>query len=200
MREDNRKYATTIPPDNSEPKSKPNWREAFEQALARGGEPEDGCRFCATAGEDKARGRYDCAKCVIGPSCTSVFDTPLDNFERRAGCRYVLKHTQDFTDTDEIRGHIADALTILGKDELREEFVGKAEEKKRYGCFDSDGGGMTYRREGASSEHEPKYEPDLRYTLREGTDENVIGTIIAAFHTKDRRDEYLDFLKEKTDA
>ena len=182
-------------------RDKPNWREAFEWVLRRGGAWAFGsseCAFCQiTKPLLSPKPTNTCFPCPLDPpgaACYEAFRDEVDNSERRTICRYVLKHNQDFTDRDEIRGHIADALTVLGKDDACEKFLWKAEESKKYYAAKSLG---YYGVIGAiTGEHHPSdIWPDLRYLIAESG-----GPYIIAFRDEDTHNKVLAFLNGEKDA
>lgn len=175
-------------------KSPPNWREAFEQVLAKGGESAGNygdCRFCQTF-EGGYCGPENCKCCPIfavdgggyGGSCCNVFgDDFMDNSERRAICRHVLATVKDFTNVTKIRERIAEML------DDPEKFLGKAElEKVDYIHFNA-GGGMIYAPRCTVDE----YTPLLRYQIQIRTAGKFDDTIIA-FRDEKTRDLVLEFL------
>lgn len=105
-----------------------DWKEAFEQNLAKGGNfSPDGCIFCEF---NNTHIKENCDGCVLtgfAMGCTDIFGFgDMDNSERRAICRHVLATVKDFTDRDEIRKRIAEMLD----DETRRKFLGAAEERE----------------------------------------------------------------------
>jgi len=178
---------------------KPNWKEAFEWALARGGVScltVTGCNFCVLAGHaDKgSRTGKDCSDCPLNVVNSKGTDTcariKLDDSERRAICRHVLATVKDFTDRDEIRARIAEMLD----DDAREKFVGKA--KAEYHRFDLAATG--FMRVGGNTK--VVIQPNrLAYTIIEGKypkDVNDEENFIAAFRDAELRDLVLKLLRE----
>ena len=172
---------------------KPNWREAFEQALAGGGGTAsyEDCGFCRLAGvaDGSISKCPGCPLLVSGCSsstlfrraCRKVFGSSMDNSERRAICRHVLATVKDFTDRAEIRARIAEMLD----DDAREKFLGKAESKISYEGYDGDSDSpMIYRAHWVD-----KHTPEFLYTI-----ENNISGHIAAFRDEITRDRVLAFL------
>ena len=184
----------------------PNWKEAFEWALAKGGVScinVTFCNFCVLAGHaDKGRRTgKDCSDCPLNVVNSKGTDTcasiKLDNSDRRAICRYVLKHTEDFTDRDEIREHIADALTILGKDDAREKFLGKPEpEKVRY---DKTSLGSGYEWPTKFRESLRAAAGELRHVITKKGN-HWPDNIIAAFRDEETRDRVLELLNGEGDG
>ena len=171
----------------------PNWKEAFEQVLAKGGNYDDDslCRFCRTKGDG------DCPRicplsCLTSTgnnySCTDIFIHGMDNSERRAICRHVLATVQDFTDRDEIRARIAEMLDdpekFLGKPEAR--YCGM-EPESYYGAII----GPPHRYFPPSTNAD--IWPDLHYIITERR-----GAHIAAFRDKETQDRVLAFLNGET--
>ena len=118
----------------------PNWKEAFEQVLAKGGETAGNfskCRFCQIVDVDNTSCPDKCGLCPIfavdsggysGP-CSNVFGPDkMRDSERCAICRHVLATVKDFTDRDEIRARVAEML------DDPEKFLGKPEPEKPGWC------------------------------------------------------------------
>ncbi len=178
-------FGTSLsPPDNSEPcKSPPNWREAFEQVLAKGCEiavVDAECAFC--------RLTEGCAGCPVenktnGCACADYW-LALDSSLRRAIFRHVLKTVKDFTDVSEIRARISEML------DDPERFLGKAEpEKIKYETW-----WLTepYKRPAHTGDNGNYGEgPALGYGIN--TDFGV-ENLIAAFRDEATRDRVLEFL------
>lgn len=98
-------------------KPTPNWREAFEQVLAKGGKlnGSEDCGFCQIKGVGEHDQGDKCHGCVLDAGmkpypCELFLKCFMDNSERRAICRHVLLTVKDFTDRDEIRARIAEML------------------------------------------------------------------------------------------
>jgi len=173
----------------------PNWKEAFEKVLAKGGEPASKfpeCQFCIISGiknisdTDKCLG---CPLCAVLKSpcfserCWRFLKSYMDNAERRAICRHVLATVKDFTDRDEIRARIAEMLD----DDAREKFLGKAKRKE----YTVDTGVYIYHYEdkvAGNALRAPNGVTPLRYLIRRA------GCFTAAFRDEDTRDRVLAFL------
>ena len=127
-----------------------------------------------------------------GGGCIPVIgENFMDNSDRRTICRYVLKQGGDFIGYDDARRLIADALTVLGKDDAREKFLGKAKDRPHYYVikpistafyrgFDKDCGAF-----------EVRTWPVLKYMVAE---EN--GGHIAAFRDEDTARKVAEFLND----
>lgn len=168
-------FRETLSPDNTESKSPPNWREAFEQVLAKGcAVAEDGteCLFCRLTD-----GCADCPVVNRGNEECCEFWSDLDSSLRRAIFRHVLAAVKDFTDVSEIRERIAEML------DDPEKFLGKAEPEKEYEAFhlmDS------YEHHGA---------PKLKYAIQKMRDSHHhIEEIVIACRDEETRDRVLEFL------
>ena len=133
-KDDFKKLADAMGKPDAPFKSKPNWKEAFEQVLAKGcavaPTPSD-CMFCIVANKARLPGNEPCGICPLHwdglKDCGGPWEE-LDGSLRRAIFRYVLKTVKDFTDRDEIRARIAEML------DDPEKFLGKAEPEKPGWC------------------------------------------------------------------
>ena len=172
---------------------KPNWREAFEQVLARGGKPTgfSTCKFCVILGVNVFTCPNKCNECPLfavspgdesGIPCKHIFEKSMDNSERRVICRYVLEHIGMTVDRDQARNLIAQALKILGKDDAREKFLGKAEPVKEF-YAQNFCEGYEYK------PHAGLYELPLKYGIV-----NKVGYVLMAFAYETARDRVLEFL------
>ena len=107
----------------------PNWKEAFEQVLAKGcvvACTPANCMFCVVANKARLPGNEPCSICPLHWDGLRDCGGPwgeLGGSLRHAICRHVLVTVKDFTDRDEIRARIAEMLD----DDAQEKFVGKAE-------------------------------------------------------------------------
>lgn len=106
-----------------------NWKEAFETALAAGGNSADfkDCAFCRELGVVEHSSKT-CSACplyneFVRPPCYLLIEK-TDSSERRAICRHVLATVEDWTEVAEIRARIAEMLD----EETRRKFLGKAKE------------------------------------------------------------------------
>lgn len=191
--------------EEAEKESKPNWREAFEQTLAKGGAMGgyDTCRFCLMAGFkakvcDCDLVRKLCLACPLNANgvseelreaggCIQVIDNDfMDNSERRAICRHVLATVQDFTDVAEIRERIAEMLDP----ELREKFVGKAE-KWVAATWDE---GSVRLSSNSLPGHAWQSEGDMKYVIYRPSN---MGKPFIAVNDEDTRDRVLEFLNKE---
>ena len=172
----------------------PNWKEAFEETLAKGCRVAStplGCYFCGVAQVDLApfsasRCETICPLLAEGTGECGGYWKDIDSSLRRAIFRHVLKHTEDFTDRDEIRARIAEMLD----DDAREKFLGKAE-TRYYGMEPGSYYGAIV---GPPHQYFPPSTnadiwPDLHYIITERR-----GAHIAAFRDKKTRDRVLEFL------
>lgn len=172
---------------------KPNWREAFEQALAKDApvakESRD-CIFCQLAGKWSGKdGYYNCDKCPLhslrAATCL-IFWAGINVYIRVAICRHVLATVKDFTDVSEIRERIAEMLD----DEQREKFLAKPEPEYSPADYTDD---LAYGQLGTRSLTN-KHWPDHHYVIWQSDNTFKLGAIIAAFRDKDTRDRVLEFL------
>jgi len=167
----------------------PNWKEAFEQVLAKGcvvACTPANCMFCVVANKARLPGNEPCSICPLHwdglRDCGGPWEE-LDGSLRRAIFRYVLKTVQDFTDRDEIRARIAEMLD----DDAREKFLGKAKRKE----YTVDTGVYIYHYEdkvAGNALRAPNGVTPLRYLIRRA------GCFTAAFRDEDTRDRVLAFL------
>ena len=183
-------------------RDKPNWREAFEQVIAKAGQftlDTESCEFCRIVNPMVSK---DCEqRCPVSP-CTDIFLHGTTPEERVIGCRYVLKHGGDFIDYDDARRLTADALSVLGKDDAREKFLGKPEKPKvEYIVYHLS---EPYKRPGGCDSAVGQWAdgPNLNYAIRKEVNGGNHGAedIIAAFRDKDTWARVLAFLNGETDA
>ena len=184
----------------------PNWKEAFEWALTRGGVSclnVTVCNFCVLAGHaDKGsrtgKGCSDCPLNVVNSkgtdTCASI---KLDNSERRAICRHVLAPgmIKDWTDRDEIRARISEMLD----DDAREKFLGKPAVKCYGPGYDVESAeGYQYLTGGDKANPKPK----LLFYIKEARSGAEMklndGVTILACRDEATRDLVLAFLNGET--
>ena len=167
----------------------PNWKEAFEEVLARGGNtaPSDNCLFCKTSKDCTKDCPLDGAPNQSRITCSDIFGRHyMDDSERRAICRHVLATVKDFTDRNEIRARIAEMLADP------EKFLGKAEpEKVRY---DKTSLGSGYEWPTKFRESLRAAAGELRHVITQKGN-HWPGSIIAAFRDEKLRDRVLELLR-----
>ena len=165
-KDDFKKLADAMGKPDAPFKSKPNWKEAFEQVLAKGcavaPTPSD-CMFCIVANKARLPGNEPCGICPLHwdglKDCGGPWEE-LDGSLRRAIFRYVLKTVKDFTDRDEIRARIAEMLD----DDAREKFLGKPE-PEWLACFVAPAGGGTYSNDGGCGRDDASF-PRLTWFVK----------------------------------
>ena len=168
----------------------PNWKEAFEQTLAKGGMllGSANCRFCQIMHVGAFEAGDRCVGCVLWTDikeaypCHLFLSNCIDASERRAICRHVLATVKDFTDRDEIRARIAEMLD----DDAREKFLGKAEPEPnpRYWVYEAHCS-LIY---GPKNQGNDLNQPDFKYLIIRGT------STIAALGDKDTAEKVAAFL------
>jgi hypothetical protein len=190
----------TYTDDNSTAKksAKPNWREAFEQVLAKGcsvSRSATDCVFCVVGRGDNEH--FTLKQCDVCPlhnhgiqGCAEYWNS-LDSSLRRAIFRHVLAPTivKDFTDVQEIRDRIADMLD----DDAREKFLGKAENvEPEYYERNFDLPGEGFRKVPLCPPHDPT---ELRFYINPYPWRP--NQVLAAFRDEDTRDRVLEFLNNE---
>ena len=139
----------------------PNWKEAFEEVLARGGNtaPSENCLFCKTSKDCTKDCPLDGAPNQSRITCSDIFGRHyMDDSERRAICRHVFATVKDFTDRNEIRARIAEML------DDPEKFLGKPE-PEWLACFVAPAGGGTYSNDGGCGRDDASF-PRLTWFVK----------------------------------